>query len=68
MGKLQWIKKKIIDNTIVITGGLVGGAAVWLTFYFIFHFDTWSERLIYIFGMYVLIYFLTKIIGRFTLK
>ncbi|OVZ95667.1 hypothetical protein CBW53_19410 [Yersinia frederiksenii] len=65
MGRISIIKKKIVDNVLVILGGLLGGAAVWLSLFFIFYFDTWSARLFSIFAMIVCIYFISKFFNRF---
>lgn len=46
-------------------GALTGAIAVWLSFYFIFHFDTWTMRLLSIFTLSVLIYLLGKMLDRF---
>ncbi|OVZ78397.1 hypothetical protein CBW52_18800 [Yersinia kristensenii] len=65
MGRMSMIKKKIVDNILVILGGLLGGVAVWLTLFFIFYFDTWSARLFSIFVMSVCIYLISKFFNRF---
>ncbi len=65
MGRMSVIKKKIVDNVLVILGGLLGGAAVWLSLFFIFYFETWSARLLSIFVMCVCIYFISKFFNRF---
>ncbi|EKN6178860.1 hypothetical protein DVQ78_20000 [Yersinia enterocolitica] len=65
MGRMSVIKKKIVDNVLVILGGLLGGAAVWLSLFFIFYFDTWLARLLSILAMSVCIYLIAKFFNRF---
>ncbi|WP_337263230.1 MULTISPECIES: hypothetical protein [unclassified Serratia (in: enterobacteria)] len=66
--KTSWIRRKIIDNSITILGGLVGGAAVWLSLFFIFYFDSWVKRIISILAMWICIYILAKFFDKFNSK
>jgi len=45
-------------------GAFAGSIAVWLSFYFIFHFDTWTMRLISIFTLNACIYLVAKILDK----
>ncbi|KEY58856.1 hypothetical protein [Serratia sp. DD3] len=62
---VPWVMKKLADNIIVLLGGLIGGAAVWLTLFFIVYFDSWAKRLLAISAMYLFIYLLGKFIDGF---
>ncbi|CAM3652486.1 hypothetical protein RAVI111496_04050 [Rahnella victoriana] len=46
-------------------GALIGAVAVWLGIYFIFHFDTWTVRLLSICTLAVCIYLLGKLLDKF---
>jgi len=46
-------------------GAVIGATAVWLSLYSIFHFDTWSMRLLSIFTLAACVYLLGKILDKF---
>ena len=65
MGRISWLKKKIVDNLLGMLGGVLGGAVVWLSLFFIFYFDNWTARLLSIFATVVCIYLIAKFFDRF---
>jgi len=46
-------------------GALTGAVAVWLAVYFIFHFDTWSMKLLSVFTLAACVYLLGKLLDKF---
>ena len=65
IGRISWLKKKIVDNVLDMLVGLLGGAVFWLSMIWIFYFDNWTARLLSIFATVVCIYLIAKFFDRF---
>lgn len=61
MKKLSF-RKRIFHSLMEYAVSLIGGVLVFICIYFFFHFETWSERFIYISLSVAIVFLIVKIL------